>query len=199
MIFAFDVETTGLPDWKAPSDAATQPHLVQLAVTLADDAGRERACANLIIRPDGWEIPPEIAAIHGIDQSAALAFGIEERTAAELFMIWSEMATVRVAHNISFDDRLMRIALLRAGFRREEIETIERRRSFCTMQKSIHIVNLPPTEKMIAAGFNKPKPPKLSEAIKHFFNEDLTGAHDAIVDVRACARLYLHLQTLVPA
>lgn len=199
MIFAFDVETTGLPDWKAPSDARTQPHLVQLAMTLADDAGRERACANLIIRPDGWEIPPEIAAIHGIDQSAALAFGIEERTAAELFMIWSEMATVRVAHNISFDDRLMRIALLRAGFKREEIETIERRPSFCTMQKSIHIVNLPPTEKMIAAGFNKPKPPKLSEAIKHFFNEDLTGAHDAIVDVRACARLYLHLQTLVPA
>jgi DNA polymerase-3 subunit epsilon len=46
---------------------------------------------------------------------------------------------------------------------------------------------------MLAAGFNKPKPPKLSECIQFFFNEELVGAHDALVDVRACVRVFRHL------
>jgi len=49
---------------------------------------------------------------------------------------------------------------------------------------------------MLAAGFTKPKPPKLEECIRHFFNEELDGAHDAMVDVRACRRVYFHLQTM---
>lgn len=57
-------------------------------------------------------------------------------------------------------------------------------------------MNLPPTERMRAAGFNKPKPPKLEECIRHFFNEDLDGAHDAMIDVAACRRVYFHLKTL---
>jgi DNA polymerase-3 subunit epsilon len=64
------------------------------------------------------------------------------------------------------------------------------------MEAAAPIVNLPPTERMLAAGFNKPKAPKLEECIHHFFGETLAGAHDALVDVRACARVYFHLQTL---
>ena len=49
---------------------------------------------------------------------------------------------------------------------------------------------------MVAAGFNKPKPPKLEECIKHFFNETLEGAHDAMVDLAACSRVYFHLKAM---
>jgi DNA polymerase-3 subunit epsilon len=199
MILFYDTETTGLPDWRAPSDAKTQPHLVQLAMLLTDNAGKEKCCANLIVRPDGWQILPENSAIHGITHETAEEFGISERIATELFVAWGRDATFRVAHNISFDDRLMRIAMLRAGYQRDQIEAIEKRSAFCTMQNSTHVVNLPPTAKMVAAGFNKPKAPRLEECIKHFFDEDLAGAHDAIIDVRACARVYFHLKALVPA
>jgi DNA polymerase III subunit epsilon len=67
---------------------------------------------------------------------------------------------------------------------------------FCTMEASAPIVNLPPTERMVAAGFNKPKPPKLEECIKHFFKEDLKGAHDAMIDVSACRRIYFELKRI---
>lgn len=41
MIFAFDTETTGLPDFRARSADPSQPHIVQLALLLYDDEGNE--------------------------------------------------------------------------------------------------------------------------------------------------------------
>ena len=99
-------------------------------------------------------------------------------------------ADLRVAHNESFDRRILRIAMTRGLFARDFIEAIEARASYCTCTKALPILNLPPTDKMLAAGFTRAKPPKLEECMRHFFNEDLPGAHDAMVDVRACARIY---------
>lgn len=193
-IVVLDTETTGLPDWKSPSDAPHQPHLVQLAMVLIDDDGAERNSVSVIIKPDGWTIPPEVSAIHGITHELAMAVGIPEKVAVQLFvsMVYDTGATV-VCHNEPFDSRLMRIAMLRAGISKEKIDA-KAYKTFCTMQAATPIVNLPPTAKMLAAGFNKPKSASLSECISFFFNETLEGAHDALVDVRACLRVYNHLQ-----
>lgn len=195
MILAFDTETTGLPDFRAPSDAEHQPHIVQLAMLLLEDDGTEAACIDLIVKPEGWTIPDEVAAIHGITQEKALRVGISEKTAARLYanMLYGLGDHVTaVAHNAPFDLRIMRIAMLRAGFTKEWLDERDVT-SFCTMRAATPIVNMPPTAKMVAAGFNKPKPPKLSECIQHFFGETLEGAHNALVDVRACVRVYQHL------
>ena len=55
----FDTETTGVPqDYKAPSsDTDNWPRMVQLAWILTDDEGSRLHSGNLIIRPDGFEIP----------------------------------------------------------------------------------------------------------------------------------------------
>ena len=82
---------------------------------------------------------------------------------------------------------------VRNGLDRTEIETLEAQPKFCTMSASSAIMKLPPTEKMISAGFNKPKPPKLSDAYEHFFGKNLEGAHNALVDVRACKEVYFEL------
>lgn len=195
MFLIFDTETTGLPDWRNPSDAEHQPHLVQLAMVLLDADLQERASVSLMIKPEGWTIPEEVAKIHGITTDIATRFGVPERTAAKLYasMLYTTGAGV-VGHNVKFDLRIMRIALLRAGYTKEQLDGREVE-AFCTMTKCTPILNLPPTDKMRAAGFNKPKTPNLGECIKHFFGEELEGAHDAMVDVRACMRLFRHLRT----
>lgn len=189
----FDTETTGLPDYRAPSDAKSQPHLVQLAMILTEDDGLERASASVIIKPDGWAIPEGASNIHGITTEIADEIGIPEKMAVELYRAFFFIANTSIAHNHSFDERIMRIAQLRAGYDRTVIEGDESRDKFCTCTSAAMIVNLPPTQRMLAEGFIKPKPPKLEECIKHFFGEDLSGAHDALVDVRACARIYFEI------
>ena len=75
----YDTETTGLPDFKAPSESAHQPHIVQLAALLVDMDTRETIQSmDVICRPDGWTIPDEVAAVHGITTEHAAEVGIPE-------------------------------------------------------------------------------------------------------------------------
>ena len=56
----YDTETTGLPDFKAPSESEHQPHIVQLACALVDlDSRQITESMDVIIRPDGWKIPAD--------------------------------------------------------------------------------------------------------------------------------------------
>lgn len=114
MLLPFDTETTGLPDWKAPSDDPQQPHIVQLAALLVDDQNREiMESMDVIVRPDGWVISPEMTKIHGISQEKAMDAGIKESDAVEQFMAMYEACDLRIAHNTTFDNRIIRIALKR--------------------------------------------------------------------------------------
>ena len=194
MILAWDTETTGLPLYSSPSMHPNQPHIVQLALVQHNDAGEEIEAESIIVRPNGWVISPQVAAIHGITHERAMDEGVSERVAVIAYVMAQAQATHRVAHNLPFDDRIMRIAMLRFGVQKDLIETIERRAGFDTCRAAAPIVNLPPTEKMRAAGFKNPKSPKLGECFKHFFGEELAGAHDALVDARACARIYFKLK-----
>lgn len=197
MILVFDTETTGLPLWREPSDHPGQPHLVQFAALLMETDGIERACINIMVKPEGWTIPAETSAIHGITTEMAAEFGIPEITVVNMFLNLvgrAEIATA--AHNESFDWRIMRIAMLRSGMDKSAIERIEGCRRLCTMRMADKIMQLPPTAKMIAAGFLKSKAPNLTECMAHFFNEPHDKAHDAMADVRACARVLIHISNM---
>lgn len=193
MILFYDTETTGLPDFNARSNDQNQPHLVQLALVTCHEDGSEVGFKVLIIKPNGWTIPPETTALHGITQERAMDEGVSEERAVATFIMSQACCSLRVAHNESFDRRIMRIAMTRFGIERDFVEFIEGRKSYDTCDWAKPIVNLPPTERMLAKGMTGPKPPKLTECIKYFFGEDLDGAHDALVDARACSRLYFHM------
>jgi DNA polymerase-3 subunit epsilon len=192
MILFFDTETTGLPQAHLSNADPLQPHVVQLAALLTDDDGTERASLNLVVQPD-TPIPAPAAAVHGITDEIAARCGVRPAVAAVAFCDLMRRADTLVAHNISFDLQLIATLLLRT--RREQPVMPS---TFCTMIAASPIVNLPPTARMVSAGFNKPKPPKLEECIAHFFGEKLDGAHDAMIDVRACARLFFHLRDQAP-
>lgn len=176
----FDTETTGLYDFDLPSDHPGQPHLVQLACLLEDNDDKIRAEVNIIIKPDGWNIPEFVVNIHGISDSIAGLCGVNLLTAAYLFNGLCYSSDILISHNIKYDTAIMRTVFSRIQ-KSHRINQINR---FCTMEGATSLVKIP---KKQGQGY---KWPKLNECIKHFFNEELLGAHDAMVDVRACRRVY---------
>lgn len=191
MIFFFDTETTGFVSKRLPFNHPDQPHLVQIAGKLTHDDGRLASQFSFIVNP-GVAIPARASAVHGITDDVAQALGIAEPTAIRLFLSMVEKADVVVAHNVSFDRDVMRCAYARYMGAGDGPDYPV----YCTMTEATPVINLPPTPKMLAAGFTKPKSPNLTECIRHFFDEDLEGAHDALADVTGCMRVYFHLQSL---
>jgi len=176
-VLVYDTETTSIPDWKIPSDDPGQPHLVQLAAIVADTETRKIiSTIDLIIRPNGWEIPTEVTEIHGITTEFALEHGVSEKLAYQMFMdLWG--GCHRVAHNRTFDQRILRIAAKRYGTD-EQIEAWAAKDNHeCSMLGS-------------KAPMGVTKWPKLSEAYEHFTGNPLENAHSAMADARACLEVY---------
>lgn len=179
----FDTETTGLPQFNEPSEGENQPHIVQLASHLVDiESQRIIQSLDVIVKPDGWVIPEEVSNIHGITTEYALQVGIPEKQALELFLsLWS--GRKRIAHNTTFDNRIIRIATKR--FCSEDVIDAWALGEYeCTGLITKPIMQLPPKGRY---GY---KMPKLSEAYLHFFGKELENAHTAIADVNACMEVY---------
>jgi DNA polymerase-3 subunit epsilon len=193
MLIVYDVETSGLPDWKKPSNDPCQPHITQIAAILADDAGVEQERMNVFIKPDGWTLPEEIVKITGVTQEMLEKDGIPIADAVEKFLTIWRKSLLKVAHNESFDCRLLRIEMARLFGKIDLLEEWKVFPAFCTMVKSTHVLKLPPTEKMLKAGFDKPKSPKLEEAYEFFFGKKPDKSHDAMADVESTLAIYLKL------
>jgi DNA polymerase III subunit epsilon len=191
----FDTETTGLPLFKEPSEDPRQPHIVQLGACLVDlDTRQILSTLDVICKPDGWLIPDEVAAIHGITTEMAADVGVPESLAVEMLL---EMVgdRLRIAHNESFDARIVRIACMR-HFEASQADQWKGGRAECTAQLSTPILKLPPTDRMKAAGFNKFKTANLREAYEHFTGRPLENAHSALADVHGCMAVYFAVQDL---
>jgi len=192
LILVYDTETTDLWKKNVPLDHETQPHLVELAAVLCEEDGAERASFNLIVRPDGYDIPEFASNIHGITTQIAAASGVPLVVAiSALTHLWS-CSDLVVCHNYEFDAKIIDIAIARLG--REP--TNRRPPGRCTMRLATPVLNLPPTEKMIAKGMRGPKRPSLMEAHVALVGEPFSGAHRAIDDARAAARVFFRLKEL---
>ncbi|MEQ9131142.1 MAG: 3'-5' exonuclease [Salinisphaeraceae bacterium] len=202
LILAYDSETTGLPLFDQPSDDERQPHIVQIGAILADaGTGRVEASLDMIARPDGWDIPDDVADIHGVTTERAARVGLPEAFIVHcLWCLW-EQADLRVAHNESFDARILRIALKR-HFGDEPLPPGDKApadiwkagKAECTARQARPLMKMPATAAMKAAGRKQPKMPKLSEAYEHFCGKPLEGAHNAMVDARACLDIWLAMR-----
>lgn len=194
-ILFYDSETQSLPLWNQPSDHPDQPHIVQLAALLVDPDSRQTiASMDVIVRPAGWTIPGEVAAVHGITTDRAIAVGVSESIALGLFLDLWVAADFRVGHNESFDARIIRIAQHR--FECGDLDAWKEGYAECTARLATPICALPPTEKMKAAKRFHHKTPNLSEAYRHFTGRDLENAHSAMADVKACRDVYFAIQDM---
>lgn len=158
----YDTETSGF----------NNPHIVQLAAVCGPHS------INLLIKPDGWEIEPGAEEVHGISQQRALREGIPIGHAMWLFVALCEVATVRVAHNAAYDEKIVALEAERLEM---EIPICP---VFCTMLASVDHCKLPGRFR------GQYKWPKLDEAHRHFFGCGFDNAHDAFADLVACRAIY---------
>lgn len=188
-IVFYDTETTGLPDWKKPSDSEDQPHIVQLAAILADEDTRKVISTfDVIVKPQGWEIPEESIEIHGVTPEVANAVGFSERDVIAWFYEMCQGAK-RVAHNRTFDQRMIRIQLKRLNFGEGYLDKwAEKDDHECTMLLAKPIMKLLPKNRY---GY---KSPSLDKAYKFFTGKDIQNAHTAIADTQACMEVYWAIQ-----
>jgi DNA polymerase-3 subunit epsilon len=187
-ILTIDTETDGFHHSTKPNNHPDQPRLVQIAMELITDEGAPLSAVSLVVDP-GRPIPEKATAVHGITDEFAKEYGVQESAAVIIFVELMDKADLIVAHNAKFDIGVMRCAMARHGLTDHFGYQI-----FCTMEAATPIARIPPTEKMLRAGFTKYKSPNLGECMRIFFNEDHAGAHDALADVIACRRIYFELK-----
>jgi len=202
-VLFYSTTPTGDVDWKSPSEAPQQPHIVQLAACLVDtDTWSMISGLDVIIRPDGWEIPDEAAKAHGITTLRAAQFGVGEPVAINLLLDLWGCAEHRVGHGEQFHNRVIRIAIKRhlAHLGAEECDRLadlwKAGAAECTARLATPLCALAPTEAMRRAGRNHFKTPTLSEAYTHFFGTAFDGAHSANADVQACMQVYRAIREL---
>lgn len=190
----YDTETTGLPLFSEPSEDPRQPHIVQIGACLVNmDTRKVISTLDVIVRPDGWTIPDEVSAIHGITTEHAAAVGVPESLAVEMLLELHRAAAFRVGHNESFDARIVRIAIKR---HLDDELADEWKAAFaqCTQRLATPILKLPPTEKMKAAKRFHHKSANLTEAYECFTGQPMQNAHSALADVQACMAVWFAIQ-----
>lgn len=108
----FDVETTGLT-LHPKAELAKQPRIIEFGAVKLGDSGEEVDAFSILINP-GMEIEPEITKITGLtndDLRDAPKFPEAVETIRKAFAGTGLM----VAHNLNFDESLLRFDLERAG------------------------------------------------------------------------------------
>lgn len=186
----FDCETTGVPakGLKWDEDFNKFPHVVQLAWAFGE---KEK---SYVIKPNGWEIPAEVVAIHGITTEFALAEGVPFDIVVDEFLTDAAAARLVCAHNIYFDASMIKANVLRVlGKSYYDLKCED------ALHKGKRIDTMMKTIKFVQACFENGRPgkfPKLEELFQKLFPGEFFAAHDAMEDVRALRRCVPELVTL---
>lgn len=191
----FDTETTGLPlDYQAPlEESENWPRMVQLAYEWygynPGEPPKLFESVSRIIQPDGYTIPADM--IHGITTARARREGVWLGEVLNEFMSTANRSQALIAHNISFDFAIVGAETYRLGGYQphpmgSDYFTMPQ---FCTKLLSTDYCAIPSPY-----GKKGYKWPTLQELHWHLFDEDFDNAHDALADVKACARCFFELK-----
>lgn len=190
--FVFDTETSGLPYRERGSnydytnlDHFNSSRLLSISWLLLNDVNEIVKKKTYYIKPDNFEISEASINIHGLTKEYLNENGI---TIHEVLLILNSLFTkyninLLIAHNINFDINILKSELFRYQYN-ITLDIIENINTFCTMLSS-------------QIKMNVYKWPKLAEAYRYFYNEDITNAHDAEYDTLYCYRVYLKLDEYI--
>jgi DNA polymerase III subunit epsilon len=186
MYLFFDTETTGLPkNYKAPvTDVNNWPRLVQIAWHLYDASGNLLEKSDFIIKPSGFTIPVESSKVHGITTDKAMAEGQDLTQVMNLFNEQINKVNFLVAHNISFDEKIVGAEFIRTNLQ----SPLFQKTRLCTMNASTNYCKI--------QGPYGYKWPKLQELHNKLFGTNFEEAHNAAADIEATARCFWKMREL---
>lgn len=195
-VLIVDTETTGLPKNRRANvcDLSNWPVPVQIGWILykcphAGKPGRILRKGNMIIRPNGWTIPPESEAIHGISMDYATRYG---RPLHECLLELSgviRLAHAVCCHNAEFDIPVLLSSVCRAGMT-PSLYPLFNIPVICTMEIGRPICNILMEVNGTHGKRYKLKPPRLGELYEKIFGKPFEGRlHDATEDCRATAEI----------
>ena len=193
----FDTETTGLPKrMEAPtSHLANWPRVVQLAWILTDDGGREISHGSYLIRPRGWRMQAGAQRCHGITVQQAKKEGVPLGIVMRRFATDLLQTDTVIGHNVMFDHRIVGAEFFRLG----QGNPLLKRHVQCTMKMGQGFLarrKADPSDSPahLRQRRSGPVPPSLDRLHRALFDRPVTGAHDALVDARACMACYFEMR-----
>ena len=167
MIAVFDCETSGLISNSA-ANIDIQPHVIEFAGVIINREGAIVEELDFLIKPP-MKLDPVITKITGLTDEKLANEQLLNHGMVERIQKFFDKSQIAVAHNFSFDRGMMEFTFARVG---RQLRWPSR--LVCTVEATEHI---------------KGRRMKLAQLYQHFFNEDFTGAHRAMNDVKALARI----------
>jgi len=183
-ILFVDVETTGLAEPPRDGTPTRWPRAVSVAWGLARSRSGVQRLRYFVVRPEGFVIPADATAVHGISQSEAMREGVPIAEVLEAFS--QDVSAFRprqmVAHNLQFDRRVLAAEYERLGSE----APFENMTFYCTMLKTTRLCAIPGSR----GGY---KWPRLGELHERLLGQPIRGAHNALADVCTTIRIYHEL------
>lgn len=182
-----DTETAGLPtnaDFPVIGALDHWPRTVQIAWERYSLDEKRKESHSYLIKPDGFEIPEGATEVHGITTEEAREKGEPLADVLAFLNRALQHSGILVAHNIQFDGKVLDAEYQRQEWNQNPIWHVPH---FCTMRSSVFYCDLRDRR-------DCPKYPTLQELHQTLFGETFPNAHDALADVRACARCFFELE-----
>jgi DNA polymerase III epsilon subunit-like protein len=164
------VTATGQWQWSLGDLDPAQPTMVRIAALLVNDDEVIDRCCRIVTPLPGRPYPSPAATLqHGIDHTTIAGEGVVLGAVLARMAMLITRAELIIGHNVDFHIRVLRHAFAEGGLTMPEVP-----RLFCTMRRSIAIVD--------ARGDNgKRKLPRLAEAYAFFAKEGLVLPADPIL------------------
>lgn len=189
--FIYDVETTGLPIRINRTlnynnlESFNNCRLISISWIITDNINNIIEKGTYYVKPDNFEVSQESINIHGLTNQFLEQNGESIHNIIDLIKnIFTEKYEIIkiVSHNIDFDINVLKSELVRYNYsdlliKINDIET------YCTMLKSQSVMRVN-------------KWPKLSEAYRYFYDEDITNSHQAEYDTLYCYKIFKKLSEI---
>ena len=194
----FDIETTGIPARKGFDEyfpytnlkKFNRSRIVSIAWCVYSKKGILQTSRYYLVKPVDFKIDDKSKAteINGITSERADKEGVLFTEIVNNLQLDLETVNKIIAHNILFDITILKSELVRIG-EEELVSKLNTITEYCTMKSSASILKLP------CAKENMYKSPKLMELYNYYFPNQTFNSHDALEDVKACARCYFKLKS----
>lgn len=198
LVLVYDTETTGLPKKgvsKIPciEEEKMYPHIVQLSYVIYNIVTNQivKVYDNVILINKDIHISEESISLHHITREIMIEKGISIVDALNSFMRDFVSVDLIIGHNISFDNKMIHIEMLR---NREHFDSSHisefglSTKFYCTMLNTVELCAIKTTYKNSVKTYNKF--PKLSELYRHLFNLTPTKLHNSLNDVMLCLQCF---------